>query len=234
MAPEDHSSEVINLVLDALRELRLEPGLIAHGRVDELRGGIQCYELKAAKAVDAAVLYAKASLGALYSDELRHTYRVDYAVRGTIRGVLPARILSMTAMEMRGVLRKRLVGLSWETPPVDRSGAPSFSRPGAGGLPPAPGEMWEGGPHQELTGRLNGDAEMMEAFKTLSKGKDGEPLGLSIFSDRWGESIRIRGDLWVEASDLPSVYVAPAYLGIINRIGGHIKEVRKSFGGLTF
>ena len=234
MAPEDHSGEAINLVLDALRDLRLEPGLIDHGRVDELRGGIQCYELKAAKVVDAAVLYTKASLGAIYSDELKHTYRVDYALRGTIRGVLPARILSRTAMEMRGVLRKRLVGLKWEAPPVDRRGAKGYSRLGAGGLPPAPGEIWEGGPHQELTERLNGDAEIIEALKILPKGKDGEPLALSIYSDRWGESIRIRGDLWVEASELPSVYVSPAYLVIINRIGGHVKEVRRSFGGLTF
>jgi len=59
MAPEDHSGEVINLVLDALKDLRLEPGLIAHGRLDELRGGIQCYELKTGKGFDAARLLVK-------------------------------------------------------------------------------------------------------------------------------------------------------------------------------
>ena len=59
MAPEDHSGEVTNLVLDALRDLKLEPGLVAHGRVDELRGGIQCYEFKAGKDVDAARLLVK-------------------------------------------------------------------------------------------------------------------------------------------------------------------------------
>ena len=85
-----------------------------------------------------------------------------------------------------------------------------------------------------MTDRLNGDADLMEALRATPRGESDDPLILSVFTDGWGESIRVRGDPWFEARDLPLMYVAPAYVGIVNLIGRYVKEVRKSFGGLTF
>jgi hypothetical protein len=234
MALTEPGRDATVLILDALMDQGLEPRTVDHGRIDELRGGIRCFDLKAGDGVDAAVLLSMVALGRYPSDETRSLYKVDYAVRGALKGVLPGRILTRMAPEFRGLLRRRLVALRWGVPTSPGGGARSHPLPGSGGLPPSPGELWEGGPHQELTDRLNGDADMMEALRTTSTGEGDDPLTLSVFTDGWGESIRVRGDKWFETRDLPLMYVAPAYVGIVDMIGRHIKEVRKVSGGLTF
>jgi hypothetical protein len=234
MALTEPGRDATDLVLDALMDQGLEPRTVDRGRIDELRGGIRCFDLKAGDGVDAAVLLSMVAFGRYPSDETRSLFKVEYAVRGTLKGVLPGRILTRMAPEFKGLLRKRLVALRWGVPTAPRGGARSPPLLGSGGLPPSPGELWEGGPHQELTERLNGDTDLMEALRATPRGEGDDPLILSVFTDGWGESIRVRGDPWFEARDLPLMYVAPAYLGIVNLIGRHIKEVRKSFGGLTF
>jgi len=59
-------------------------------------------------------------------------------------------------------------------------------------------------------------------------------LKISIFTDGWGESIRIGGSLWLRGEKLLGCYLSPEYLRIAERIGLHIREVRREFGGLTF
>ena len=231
MAPATTSGDVVRLVHDALTCLGLNTRPIPHGRIDELRGGVQCFELKEGEGVDAAIVLSKLNVDSFRDDESRILYKVDYAVRGDLKGVLPGRIISSTKYELKGLLRKRLTGLRWETPLEDQGG---YQRTRDGGSPPGPGELWEGGPHQTLTERLNRDPELNEALRALTVVDDIAPPNITVFSDSWGESIRIHGQPWLKEGGLAEIYAAPAYLKIVNRIGQHVKVVRRMFGGLTF
>ncbi len=231
MAPATTNGDAVRSIHDALTSLGLNPRPIPHGRIDELRGGIQCFELKEGEGVDAAIVLSKLNVDSFQDDESRVLYKVDYAVRGDLKGVLPRRIISNTKYELKGLLRKRLTGLGWETPLEDQG---SYQRTRDGGSPPGPGELWEGGPHQTLTERLNRDPELNEALRAFTMGDDVTPSNITVFSDSWGESIRIRGQPWLKAGDLAEIYAAPVYLKIVNRIGQQVKVVRRIFGGLTF
>ncbi len=232
MAPKN-PDEVISLVTDALKEAGLEPRPIDRGRTDELRGGLQCLDL-AGDGLDAAVLKSGGDINRLFSTEHRFSYMVDYAVRGTIRGVLPGRIVSRTVLELQGLLRKRLAGMRWEVPQEEQADTGSFVRTRAESVPPGPGELWEGGPHQTLTERLNGDDGLRDSLLSFLGRPGKDPLNLTVASDAWGESIRISGDRWLGPKDLLTTYASPSYIDIAARIGLHIKDVRRNFGGLTF
>jgi len=251
---------IVDILFDGLASLGLEPRLISPGRVEWLRGGLSCIELEARKGVDVAILLSNSHYAAGYSgapqkatspggslgwlltpeaDYLGDTqtlYRVDYTVRGNIKGILPNRIISKTALKTRGLVKRRIEELMWEVPAADRGG--ESSRIGyqgeIEGQPPGPGEVWEGGPHQKLAELLNHDAEVIDSLKGFGERGKGFFLSLSIVSDRWGESIRISCNLWIKPQELLATYASPSYLGIVNRIGGHIKEVRREFGGLAF
>jgi len=170
--------------------------------------------------LDAAVLKSGGDINRLFSKEQRFSYRVDYAVRGTIRGVLPRRIVSRTVLELEGLLRKRLAGMRWEVPPEERADTGAFVRPR--------------GPHQALTERLNGDDCLRDALLSFLGRLGKDKLNITVASDAWGESVRICGDRWLAPRDLLSLYASPAYIDIAARIGLHIKDVRRNFGGLTF
>lgn len=234
MAPSEPGQEAVDLVLDALRDRRLEPRLVDHGMVDELRGGFRCFDLKTGYGVDAAVLLSKTEVVMFPPEVAGKLYKVEYAVRGTIRGVLPGRALSRMTHELRGLIRRKLVGLRWEVPSEARGATGRRLSSREGGTPPSPGETWEGGPHQALAERLNQDTELMDALGSLKMGDEENPPIISIYSDGWGESIRIRGEPWVNLSDMTLSYAAPIYLEIVDKIGGHVKEVRRRYGGLTF
>lgn len=227
--------DVVGLLQEALEGLELEPRLIHPGRVEALRGGVGCFELEAGKGIDAAVLLSRSRYGPHDIGASRTFYRVDYAVRGSIRGILPRRIVSKTVLALRGLIRKRVVDLKWEIPP-HREGDDHRRRlwTQAEALPPGPGELWDGGPHQRLTEALNQDAGLTESLESFVERGRGSFLSLSVLSDGWGESIRIRGSLWFEPRELSATYAAPPYLRIVDRIGGHIKDVRRIFGGISF
>lgn len=233
MAPTAHDRKVVALLLEALSDMGLKPMLIPHGRIDELRGGSMCFDLKAGGAVDAAVLLEKPSYSPSAIGGSEFQCKVDYAVRGTVKGVLPRRVLSRTALELKGLLRRR-IGLRWETPLGEEGDGRGYPYLRTGGKPPGPGELWEGGPYQELTANLNRDAVLMESLRTFAEVRRGAPLTLSVITDGWGESIRVRGNLWLRDGELLAVYATPAYLRIVERICSLIKYVRRSFGGLTF
>jgi len=239
ISPEDAKQQkgtIVDLLIDALVRLELEPRVIPPRRTEWLQGGISCIELEARKGVDAAILLSQTQYGAAYFDAPQALYRLDYAVRGNIKGILPGRVISKTSLKARGLVKKRIEELRWEIPPLDRGAEASRIdyRTEIEGLPPRPGEVWEGGPHQKLTELLNNDADLMESLKGFGERKRGFFLSLSIVSDRGAESIRIRCNLWIKSQELLATYASPAYLGIVNRIGGHIKEVRREFGGLAF
>ena len=234
MAPATTNGHAVRLILDALTCLGLEPRAISHGRIDEIRGGIRCFDLKEGEGVDAAIILSKLNVESFPVDESRVLYKIDYAVRGNLKGVLPGRIMSRTGYALKGLLRKRLAGLRWRVPLEGQDGYLGHQRPHDRGLPPGPGELWDGGPHQTLTEKLNRDSEMNEALGAFTVLDEATPPNITVFSDSWGESIRIRGQPWLKAVDLAELYVAPAYLKIVNCIGKHVKEARRKFGGLTF
>jgi len=214
--------DVLDDALEALRRLGVNPRVIPHGRIDELRGGI-CIELESGS-LDAAVLLSRVD----YSIRAGGLYKVDYAIRGTIRDVLPGRLMAETKRRTRGLLRRRVEAVEWIVP-RGRGEEPTLRGEPA---PPSEGELWEGCPHIRLTTLLNGDGELLNAVKSFLEAHPN--LKLSIFTDRWGESIRIGGSLWLRGEELLRCYLSPEYLRIAERIGLHIREVRREFGGLTF
>jgi len=211
--------DVLDETLEALR--RLNPRVIPHGRIDELRGGI-CIGLES-ESLDAAVLLSRVDYSGAGG-----LYRVDYAVRGTIRDVLPGRVMAETKSQIRGLLRRRVEAVEWIVP-RGRGEEPTLRGEAA---PPSEGELWEGCPHMRLTALLNGDEELLNALKSFLEAYPN--LKISIFTDGWGESIRIGGSLWLRGEKLLGCYLSPEYLSIAERIGFHIRAVRREFGGLTF
>ena len=232
---EQPYKKVVDLFRKALESLELEPRPIPPRRIDSLRGGVSCFELTG-KAIDAAVLLSRSRLENLYARDSEAFFRVDYAVRGNIRGILSGRIVSKTALRLKGLVRKSLEELQWELPSRDRGldTRQMSLRARDEGVPPGPGELWEGGPHQKLTEMLNQDPELVESLESFVERRRGRFLKLSIISDRWGASIRVRGNMWLESPDFLATYATPTYLGIVDKIGGHIKEVRRAFGGIAF
>ena len=213
--------DVLDDTLEALRRLGVNPRVIPHGRIDELRGGI-CIELES-ESLDAALLLSRVDYSGAGG-----LYRVDYAVRGTIRDVLPGRVMAETERRTRGLLRRRVEAVEWIVP-RGREEGPTLRGEAA---PPSEGELWEGCPHMRLAALLNGDEELLNALKSFLEAYPN--LKISIFTDGWGESIRIGGSLWLRGEKLLGCYLSPEYLSIAERIGLHIREVRREFGGLTF
>lgn len=208
--------------MSAFSESGLEPKVIPHGRIDELRGGI-CIELKT-EGLDAALLLSKLE----YTLESKSRFRVDYAVRGTIRGVLPGRVMAQTRSQIRGLVRRRIEAVEWHLP----RGRVEKPRLKSNGTPPSEGELWKGCPHERLTDLLNGDVELLEGLKSFVECFP--DLRLSVFADGWGESIRISGNLWLRVEEFIECYLSPEYIGIVDVIGRYVRLVRREFGGLTF
>jgi hypothetical protein len=223
---ENKNNLVSDLVNDALASLDLEPILIPSGRIDCLRGGLSCFELNN-EDIDAAILL-KQSRSKLF--------KVDYAVRGNIQGVLPGRIVSETELKLKGVLRKKLEEFAWISPLIDEK-VDEFRRKiamSSGGVAPGPGELWEEGPHRRLSSLLNGDVDLKESYVMFIERKRGRFLSLSVWSDRWGESLRVSGDLWLEAEELEATYANEDYIYLVSIICRHVKKLRRDFGGIAF
>jgi len=233
ISPEEtkiQKEPLVDLLIDALARLELEPRLISPRRVEWLKGGFSCIALEARRGVDAAVLLSRTEYG------MDHVYRVDYAVRGNIKGILPNRIVSRISLRTSGLIKKKVEEITWEVPATERrENASRFAlQVEIAGLPPGPGEVWDGGPHQKLTGLLNQDASIANSLRVINEKKRGSFLLLSVVSDVREESIRISGNLWLKPQELVATYATPTYFGIVEKIGRQIKEVRKEFGGLAF
>jgi len=234
----------------------LNPREVSKGSVRELLGGLACMDLEEGGNIDSALLIARGRLSepepqfslnldsrGVHVDatmllargdtpEPGLLCRIDYAVRGDLQGVQPGRMITRLSATWEGLLRKRLKDHGWVVPREQES-KPGYSL-GADGAPPGPGEVWEGGPHQVLVGLLNGDEELMDGVRTLAtRLGDVDPL-FNVFSDRWGESLRVSGGPWVRAEELAAVHASEQYLEAVDRVFGHLRETRRRFGGLTF
>jgi hypothetical protein len=229
----DRYEDTVRILLNSLERLNLEPRPIPYGRMDSLRGGASCLELSG-RNVEVAILLTMARLQSQYGRDARALFKIDYASRGNIKGILPGRIVSKTVISLKGLLRKRIEGLNWETPYSRDEDSKSIDVWYNEGRPPGPGELWEGGPHNKLTDLLNWDGELMDSLQDFTNRGGGRFLLLHVSSDRWGESMRVGGSIWLRSKELMTTYVSPVYIEIVERILGHVKDVRESFGGLAY
>ena len=213
----------------ALSSRGYKPRVVPRGSVRELRGGFTCIDLEDGGSIDSAVFMARGTVERL---EQRSLYRIDYAVRGYIQGVPARRRVTNVRLTWEGLLRKRLKTLGWVVP-RERESQPHYAL-GTEGAPPSLGEVWSGGPHQVLTGLLNGDAELIEGVRGFVERIGERGTALNVYSDRWGESLRVSGGVWVSAEDLLTVYASPQYLKMVDCVCGHLRETRRRFGGITF
>jgi hypothetical protein len=222
-------TEITHIVQDALRRLGLQPILIPRGKIGELRGGSACIDLKKGGGIDSAVVLSRTSYETHPVGEQRQLHKIDYAVRGTIRDILPRRTIATTKLETRGLFKRRVTALSWVVPLAEQG---DLEKPYLSAVRhPGRGEVWEGGPHDSLVGSLNGERALTEALLNL-EGRS--PFRLMIQTDGWGESIRICGDRWMREEELGALYLSPRYLVVADGVGRMIKETRGRFGGLSF
>lgn len=228
--PSDPLSE---LFLRHLTDLGFEPVHLPSGTIGSLRGG-RCFDLKAGGDIDTVVVLSKTGLGGVSSDRKRVEYRVEFALRGTVKGFLSNRVLALTVPHFEGLVRRRLTSFRWEIPLREDGAAERFSLKRVRGRPLGPGEVWEGGPHQALIERLRGDEELTKEISNLLKAYRESPPTLFIVTDRWGESLRISSGVWLSEVDLTSLYFNPSHLSIVQCMCSHMRNVRREFGGLTF
>jgi len=252
----DSLEELKDEAMRLLEARGLRPRLVPRGSVRELLGGLACIDLEEGGNIDSALLMARGRLsepeppfilnldsGGVHVDatmllargdalEQGLLCRIDYAVRGDLQEVQPGKMITSLSATWQGLLRKRLKDHRWVVPSEQES-KPNYSL-GVDGAPPSPGEVWERGPHKVLVGLLNGDDELMEMVRGLAA-RHGEvnPL-LKVFSDRWGESLRVSGGLWVRLHELEAVHASEQYLKTVDLVCGHLREIRRRFGGLTF
>ena len=202
--------------------------LLARGRASD-PDAKYILNLEAGVNIDSTMLLAG---GSMEEAGQRLLCRIDYAVRGDIQGIRPGRRLTSLRAIREGLLRKRVKDYAWVVP-REQDGRHSHSY-SADGAPPGPGEVWEGGPHQVLVGLLNGDGELMDGVRTLAaRLGDVDPF-FNVFSDSWGESLRISGGPWVRADELAATHASEQYLKAVDLVFGHLRETRRRFGGLTF
>jgi hypothetical protein len=226
---EGRVKELIEEAMRLLESSGYRPRVVPQGSVRQLRGGSACIDLEEGGNIDSAVLMARDGLEEL---EPQFLCRIDYAVRGNIQGIPAGRRIANVYVTREGFLRKRFKALSWVVP-HERESQPYYTL-NAEGAPPSPGEVWEGGPHQVLTGLLNEDDELLNGIKEhVTRLGDGK-MAFNVFSDGWGESLRVSGGVWVNAEELSTVYASPPYLKIVDGVFGHLRETRRRFGGLTF
>jgi len=229
----DGYEDTVRTLINLLERLNLEPRPIPYGRMDSLRGGASCLGLSGSN-VEVAVLLTKARFQSHYGQDARALFKIDYAIRGNIKGILPGRIVSKTVIRLKGLVRKRIESLNWETPYDQNEDSKNMNKWYDEGRPLGPGELWEGGPHKKLTELLNGDGKLMESLHNFTNRGRGRFLLLHVSSDRWGESMRVGGNIWLRSEQLQTTYVSPVYIWIVERILGHVKDIRESFGGLAY
>ena len=227
------SDPLSELFLRHLTDLGFEPVHLPSGTIGSLRGG-RCFDLKTGGDIDTVVVLSKTGLGGVSTDRKRVEYRVEFALKGTVKGFLSNRVLALTVPHFEGLVRRKLTSFRWEILFREDGAAERYSLKRARGRPLGPGEVWEGGPHQALIERLRGDEELTKEISNLMKAYRESPLTLFIVTDRWGESLRISSGVWLSEVDLTSLYFNPSHLNIVQCVCSHLRNVRREFGGLTF
>lgn len=230
MPTESRNGEIEKNIIDVLNKLDLDPKLVQRGSIRELRGGVACIDLSGINNIDSITLLSKIS--SLW-DGAEYRYKIDYALRGGIRGILPGREIAKMKTTLTGILRKSIEDIEWIVPKERERKQERYAKR-TQGIPPKPGEIWKNGPHNTLVKLLNNDDELKKKIRSLLKKDDYKEMKLKIFSDGWGESIRLTGGLWMKHTKVINTYISESYLSIASHVFRNIKEIRRQFGGLTF
>jgi hypothetical protein len=216
--------ELIWEIMEAFRSIGSEPHLIPIGNINHLRGCKWCIDLENLQNIDTVAIIAQKKPMEKNSNRL---LRFEYALRGNIKDIQSDRNIAYTELSFTGFLRKKIKSTRWAI--LKEIGGRSYHSYGS---PPKSGEIWEEGPHYFLLRLLNGDTTLIEDIMDLIKSNQDEVF--NIYIDKWGESIRYAYSAWIDEEKAVKLYVSPKYLKIVQCVLGHIKKVRKRFGGLTF
>ena len=215
-------------------EMGLNPEYVPQGRVDGLGGGFTCINLKNLKGIEAAVIVTSLSSNTnIGVSSLK--FRVEYAIRGTIRHLLPNRIIAICDCKMRGIIRKKLKEVTWRTPSISskvQTSGLQYYRPEESNISPGLGEVWNGGPYRLLVENLNKDDSLTKLIREFMDNQ--ELKSIHVVTDPLGESIRITTGTTYNLSLCLKVYTSQRYLQIADQVLLHLKAIRKIFGGLTF
>lgn len=228
MSPQSKNKEIVKSIIQVLTEMDMAPKPVERGSIKELRGGVVCIDLEETNEIDSLILLSKTN--SLW-EGVEYLYRIDYALRGGISGIPAGREIAKLKVGLVGFLRKRVDDVEWVVPQSRERRGDKYTKR-TKGVPPKPGEVWENGPHQTLTQSLNNDRDLKEKIRNLLINKD--EMRLEIFSDGWGESIRLTGGLWLDHPDFIETYISEEYIPISSRVFDNIKDVRRRFGGLAF
>lgn len=229
MTSKSINEEILEHLLQVLTELSICPKNIQQGNIRQLKGGLKCVDLEGVIDIDSVILLSKLNS---YRTPA-HTYKLDYALRGNIKGILPGRKITETKLDLKGMFKKKIEDIEWIVPTEKRAEIYRYTNK-TKGISPKPGEVWINGPHQTLTDKLNKERDLRIKIIEYLKEKDRSNLKFTILSDGWGESLRLSGNLWLEPVKMIGTYASKAYLEIVSEIFKHLKEVRRYFGGLTF
>jgi hypothetical protein len=217
--------EFIENVIKTYRSKMIAPDFIPRGAVKHLRGCLWCLDLEGIEYIDSVTISSQRGSRELDSDPV---YNFEYAVRGTINEVPSGRLIVKTESYWKGFIRRKLMSVTWVIPESgDLSG---FKRYGEA---PKPGELYNSGPNKLLVDHLNADTSLIEDLKNFLEGL-GDLTSLVLYSDRWGESLRIASSAWFNKERAIDVFISPLYIDISSKVHEYIHEVRQHFGGLTF
>jgi hypothetical protein len=218
-------TEVINEVYNLFNELGLGPERIPEKSFQELRGGVTSYNFTKRKNIEAGVLVSKFELGD--EDGFKRMYKIEYALRGTLKGIEKGKAIALTSHKLSGFLNKRVEQIGWITPKN------RFEYNIRHVEPPTLGEVWSGSPYVRIIESLNLNTDLIEEIVHFLNLKRKPEMKILAHSDNWGESIRVNSTLWVPKQEVKKVYVDTKYIEIVGQIINIIKTVRKDFGGLT-
>jgi hypothetical protein len=217
--------ELVRETMEAFRSIGCEPHLVPEGTLRHLRGCLWCIDFENFENIDSLGILIQRDPKGL---ESKFLFRYEYALRGNIKDIPSNRRIAYTELSWKGFLKKRLDSIRWVIP-KETDGPSSYNMYGSS---PRFGEVWEEGPHNVLVGSLNEDSVLMDDVKEFGQRFDVLPI-FNIYSDKWGESIRLSISTLVEEKKA-KLFVSPLYIKIAQSVFGHIRVVRRLFGGLTF
>lgn len=225
MKLDDTHAEVISQVYSFFKELGLRPETIPEKSFQELRGGVKSYNFAKGNSIDAGVLVSNLELGD--KEGFKRMYKIEYALKGTLKGIEKSKVIALTSFRLSGIINKRVEEIEWITPKN------RFEYNIRHAEPPTLGEVWRGSPYVRITEGLNLNTDLNEEIVNFLNKKKRPMMRILVHSDYWGESIRVNSSLWLPRQEVKEVYVDPQYVEIVIKIFNHLKTVRKEFGGLT-
>lgn len=219
------NEELVQETVEVFKSLGYEPYLVPRGTLRHLRGCLWCIDFENFENIDSLGISIQRDPKNLQS---KYLFRYEYALRGNIKDIPENRRIAYTELSWKGFIKKKLDSIRWVIPKE----TDEVSHLKLFGSPPKLGEVWEEGPHNVLVRFLNEDNALMDNVKEFGQRFDVLPI-FNIYSDNWGESIRLSISTLVEEKKA-LLFVSPLYIEIAQSVLGHIRLVRRQFGGLTF